>query len=583
MFLVYDDWRPRLGLLLWIGMRITTTSAWSSHAVTLRPRYRPKPLAEGNVGRSSFSPYSGIVVSWPQKQHSDNVEPEAFFVKNATTNSVDGGSDDSDYPSASILLPEKASPGWRRRMRAALPGAAPLVQTQNKDDDEDDDKSSHLDRLILNTAVPSIINLAVVPLINAVDTFWVGRLGVALALAGQAAANQAFFTVYFLVAFLPTLTAPLVAAAAGSGDTTQARQRINESLFLCNVLGLLGTVLLVGFPRQALGWVLPPGAPAFDYATPYLRWRGLSMMPALVAATGFAAFRGLLDTVTPLKVSLATNLLNLVADPILIFGTPLRVVGAALATAASETAGGFVYLRLLLRRRLVTWRGMVTPPAWESLWPLLQGGLSVLGRQLALNIGILAAARKAQALDVTAGVAAAAYGIVMQMYSVGIVVHVAMQGTAAALVPSTLAQRGTTAARQVADRMFVWNTLVGLGLGVTQVLALPILVPLFSPLPAVQQAVRGPALLSSVLHVLNGPVFAGEGVLLGLSSFRDLMLITAVGIAIMVACLKSPLARGLEGILGSFLVFTVVQAVAVVWHYLKIGPLAVGKNSTTVK
>ena len=202
----------------------------------------------------------------------------------------------------------------------------------------------------------------------------------------------------------------------------------------------------------------------------------------------------------------------------------------------------------------------------------------VLGRQVALNVGILAAARRAQALDPTAGVAAAAYGIVMQMYSVGIVVHVAMQGTAAALVPATLAKDGTSAARHVADRLFIWNALVGLALAVAQVAALPVLVPLFSTLPAVQDAVQAPAMWAALLHLLNGPVFAGEGVLLGLGSFRDLMLITAGGIATMMLCLASPLARGLSGILQSFAVFTIVQAVAVVLHYLKWGPLAVKRG-----
>jgi putative MATE family efflux protein len=455
--------------------------------------------------------------------------------------------------------------GWKRRLSAALPGRHP-------------DSVPGVDRLILTTAIPSMINLAVVPLVNAVDTFYVGRLGVALALAGQAAANQAFFTVYFLVAFLPTLTAPLVAAAAGAGNDDEARLRICESMFLCNVLGLLGTAFLVGWPQKALGMVLPPGAPAYRYATPYLRFRGLSMTPALLSATGFAAYRGLLDTLTPLKVSLGTNLLNLILDPLLMFGTPFRVIGAAIATAASETVSGLVYLGLLMKRGLATLRGLVTPPSWSSILPLLQGGLSVFGRQAALNVGFLAAARRAQSLDPSGGVAAAAYGIVMQMYSVGIVVHVAMQGTAAALVPSTKSKSGVEEARRVADRLFVWNTIVGCVLGATQFLALPFLTPLFSTLPEVQQAVRGPALLSSLLHVVNGPVFAGEGVLLGLGNFRDLMLITIGGIGTMVACLSSPLARGLDGILTSFLFFTLVQGFALGFHYLKVGPLAVGKN-----
>jgi len=46
----------------------------------------------------------------------------------------------------------------------------------------------------------------------------------------------------------------------------------------------------------------------------------LGMIPALFSATGFAAYRGLLNTVTPMKVSLTANLLNLVLDPLCIFG-----------------------------------------------------------------------------------------------------------------------------------------------------------------------------------------------------------------------------------------------------------------------
>jgi hypothetical protein len=59
--------------------------------------------------------------------------------------------------------------------------------------------------------MPSILNLVAVPLVNAVDTLYVGQLGLALALAGQSAANQnqASFTLFFLIAFDPSKKAPL--------------------------------------------------------------------------------------------------------------------------------------------------------------------------------------------------------------------------------------------------------------------------------------------------------------------------------------------------------------------------------------
>lgn len=478
--------------------------------------------------------------------------------------------DDTILVDANLKAHFKATstqPGYRR-FHAALPKLW-MLSPKNSTEEQ------NLDRMILSTAIPSMINLAVVPIVNAVDTFWVGRMGIALALAGQAAANQAFFTIYFFVAFLPTITAPLVAAAIASGDDELAQQRVSEALFLSAVLGGLGTVVLVAFPRTGLGLVLTSDAPALKYAAPYLRWRALSLIPALVSATGFAAYRGMLNTVTPLKISLAINALNVVLDPLFMFKgvCGMGFHGAALATAVAETLSGMVYMRLLLRRKLTNWSILFTLPSWDSLLPLIQGGASMLARQSAINVALVSAARRAQLLD-PSGVTAAAYGIVMQFYAVGIVIHVAIQGTAAALVSSAMAKSGTEQARHVADRIFVWGAIVGMLLGLTQYITLPTLVPLFSTLPQVRQAVRQPALIASVLHVINGFVFAGEGTMMGLGCFKQLALCTAAGVGVMVACLRSPLGNTLGGILLSMVAFCSLQAIAMLIFHLKIGPLA---------
>ena len=46
-------------------------------------------------------------------------------------------------------------------------------------------------------------------------------------------------------------------------------------------------------------------------------------------------------------------------------------------------------------------------------------------------------------------------------------------------------------------------------------LVLPWLVPLFSNLDTVQHAVRTPTLIVSLIHIVNGPVLVGEGILMG--------------------------------------------------------------------
>lgn len=466
--------------------------------------------------------------------------------------------------------PPRTPPRWR----SALPGGG-----------------DRLDQEIMGAALPSIANLAVIPVVGAVDTFWVGRMGNALALAGQGAANQCFFSAFFLIAFIPTITAPLVARAAGSGDIDSACTRVCEALFLANALGLLGTLLLVLRPSAALSLVLPAGAPAAEYAARYLRLRSVSLIPALVSAIGFAAFRGMLDTVTPLKVSLASNTLNLVLDPLLIFGARLGVAGAAIATAVSEVGAGALYGVLLLRRRLLRLGALLRPPQLSALLPLLRGGTALLLRQLALNVAFVAATRMTQAMDAT-GVAAASYSITNQIYSLGVVVMLAMQGTGATLVPAALArpadasdaageaEGGVVAARRVADRLIGWSTVIAAGMAAVQAVAGPLLAPMFSTLPEVRAAVRGPALASALVQLTNGPLFAGEGIMMGVGAFGPLALLTAVGVGVMVCglTLSARLGLGVSSVWFSLLGFHLVQLFGTMYYHLRLGPLAKGSS-----
>ena len=230
-----------------------------------------------------------------------------------------------------------------------------------------------LDKEIAAVALPAMLSLAVFPVVGMVDTFFVGRMGSALSLAGQGAANAAFNFCFFVLAVVPTLTAPRVARASARGDDEAVRTTARESLWIAGAVGLCGTVALVGWPRYFLKLVLPANAPALAPAARYLRYRALGYLPALLSSTCFAAFRGLLDTATPLRISLFYNALNAVLDPILIFGCGLGVAGAALATALAESVGCLMYLSQLSKRiggrKLLPtfWR---RPPARATVGPV---------------------------------------------------------------------------------------------------------------------------------------------------------------------------------------------------------------------
>ena len=183
-----------------------------------------------------------------------------------------------------------------------------------------------MDKDLIKISLPVIGNYAIGPLIGAVDLFWVNRMGNALAVAGQAAANQVFSSAFWFVSFLPSVTATLVAKKHAKGDQEATQDAICQALFVGFFIAMVGTPLMFFKSDGALSSVLSKGAPAMEYAKPYLMIRALAFLPSLISLVGFSAFRGILDTKTPVKISAFANVFNALLDPILIFtlamGTP---------------------------------------------------------------------------------------------------------------------------------------------------------------------------------------------------------------------------------------------------------------------
>jgi len=383
-----------------------------------------------------------------------------------------------------------------------------------------------LDKRILALAIPAVLNFAILPLVGAVDTWWVGRMKEALALAGQAASNQVFSSSFWFISFLPSVITPLVAKAVGSGDTEAVKDRVGEAMFLGTVMGILGSMSLICFPSLALNMVLPQGAPARKFAEPYLFIRAMTFLPALLSTIAFAVFRGSMNVMTPLKISVLSNLINVALDPLMIFNMKMGVSGAALATCVAEIVAFILYFRELGQRNLISFSKLLKIPSMDAIKPLLLGGLGVQLRAVALNIAFLAVTRRTQALD-SSGTSAAAHAITIQLWQLGGVVLLAMSTVASIVVPAEVAKakrdnkteiQVSRAGKVVADRMLLWGAGLGVALCAAQLACLPLLNS-FSPLPEVQKAARLPSIIGAILQTINGVVFIGEGIQQGNQAF----------------------------------------------------------------
>jgi len=154
-------------------------------------------------------------------------------------------------------------------------------------------RGDELDKRMIKIALPCIANFAINPLVGAVDLFWVNRMSNALAVAGQAAANQVFSSAFWVVSVLPSVTATLVSKANASGNQDEVQNAVSQALIVGFGISILGSILMLRFPEKVLSSVLKEGAPALQYARPYLFIRSFAFLPSLISLIGFSAFRGI--------------------------------------------------------------------------------------------------------------------------------------------------------------------------------------------------------------------------------------------------------------------------------------------------
>ena len=179
------------------------------------------------------------------------------------------------------------------------------------------------------------------------------------------------------------------------------------------------------------------------------------------------------------------------------------------------------------------------------------------------------------------GTMAAAHTISIQMFQLGSVASLALSTIAAIVVPTIMAKAkaqqhpdGLLPARRAANRLLSWSVIVGAVLAVAQLLSLPLL-GLFSPLPDVQQAARGPAAIGAFLQMLNCVIWTGEGVMQGTENFATLAAGTILGTAAMIGSLKFlGFNSSLMGVWMAFGFLGIVRLATVLRFHFFTGPLA---------
>ena len=367
---------------------------------------------------------------------------------------------------------------------------------------------SATDREILRLAVPALGALVAEPLFLLADAAVVGRLGTA-PLAGLGIAATVLSTAVGIFVFLAYGTTAAVARRVGAGDLRAALADGVGGLWLAGGLGTaVGVVGLVTAPA-VVGAFGPTDAVAAQAVT-YLHWSmpGLPAMLVVLAATG--VLRGLQDTRTPLVVAAVGAAANVVLSIALVHGAGLGIAGSAIGTVLAQLGMAAALLVVVLRGARA--HGAPLRPDAAGVRRSGRVGVPLLVRTLTLRA----------ALVVTTYVAVDQGSAALAAHSVAVVVWglLALALDAVAIAGQALTGRALGAGdvdgtRAATRRMVGWGVGSGAVTGVLVLLTRPVLVPLFSADPAVQQALSAALVVIAVAQPLAGYVFVLDGVLIG--------------------------------------------------------------------
>ena len=207
-------------------------------------------------------------------------------------------------------------------------------------------------KTLLKLAVPVTVSMVLFTVYLLVDIYFVGRLGPD-AVAALSIASNAFFIHLGFSTILGTGGMVLIAQAFGRKDYNHATRVFKQSLLMA---------LVIGVTEAVTGFLIAPvyieffggSGKSLHWGIQYFQIFSVSFLFMILLYVIGNCYRGMGDTKTPMIIMLQANILNILLDPILIFGwlglPALEVRGAAIASLISHIYALGIYAYLIFIR-----------------------------------------------------------------------------------------------------------------------------------------------------------------------------------------------------------------------------------------
>ena len=229
----------------------------------------------------------------------------------------------------------------------------------NKDNKEismnlNKDNRVNLRRDIRNLTLPIFIEMLLVTLMGATDTFMLSQYADE-AVAAVGVANQLITFAFLIFQIINIGTSVLCSQYLGAGNRLKMEQVTAMALMLNLISGIIISFILSAGAPLLLGW-MGLKSDLMQYGLPYMQLAGAFAFFQALHLTVSASLRADHKAIYPMLVVILVNVVNIIGNYTLIFGhfgmPALGVEGAAIATNISRGVAAFTLFAILFTRHI---------------------------------------------------------------------------------------------------------------------------------------------------------------------------------------------------------------------------------------
>ena len=295
-----------------------------------------------------------------------------------------------------------------------------------------------VNRQIISMALPMFFGIIGMIAFNLIDIYFIGRLGT-LELAAISFTFPVVFIIGSVALGLGIGATALISRAIGEGNPEQVKRLTTDSLVLSVII--VGSVIGIGFiTMDRVFGFMGASSEELSLIRDYMKFIYPGALFVVIPMVGNGAIRATGDMKTPAMIMGVAVLVNLILDPILIFGLGpfprLELTGAAIATVISRAITLILSLSILhFREHMIVFTFPGIRVIWQSWKKILYIGVATASTQAVYPLGVGFILR---IISTYGQEAVAAFGVATRIEALALVIMMALSSAISPFIGQNL-------------------------------------------------------------------------------------------------------------------------------------------------